>query len=162
MALCSPGFLLPPGCFLFRCPRGLLLLSGAHGESAKQRARGQSAERAGCRPEAFPSSKKLRGLSARAQARRIGIPCCGGFLIPVSPAYRDEVRRMEVWHWASVRGAVSRPFVQSTTGEVNRAYYKPRQMYRDGGLLSRLQPRLQSIETGSCNRPFGRAALELP
>ena len=50
------------------------------------------------------SSKKLRGLSVRAQARRIGI--CGVFLVPVSPAQRDEARRVEVQYRVSVRGAL--------------------------------------------------------
>ena len=33
---------------------------------------------------------------------------------------------------------------------------------RDDGLLNPLQSRLQSIATGSCNRPIGRAALDSP
>ena len=36
--------------------------------------------------------------------------CCGGFLVPVSPAYRDEARGMEVQCGVSVRGALCLPF----------------------------------------------------
>ena len=45
------------------------------------------------------SSKQLRGLSARAQARRISIPLSfsvGVFLFYVSPAQHDEARRVKV------------------------------------------------------------------
>ena len=31
---------------------------------------------------------------------------CGGFLVPVSPAQRDEARRVEVQYRVSVRGAL--------------------------------------------------------
>ena len=62
----------------------------------------------GC--ERCSSSIKLRGLSARAQARRIStslpFPVAGVFLVPVSPAQRDEERRVEVQYMASVRGAL--------------------------------------------------------
>ena len=34
------------------------------------------------------------------------ILCCGGFLVPVSPAWRDEARRVEVQYRATVRGAL--------------------------------------------------------
>ena len=58
------------------------------------------------------SSKKLRGLSVRAQARRISISLSFSvaflfsFLVPVSPAQRDEARRVEVQYRVSVRGAL--------------------------------------------------------
>ena len=64
------------------------------------------------------SSKKLRGLGVRAQARRIRT-----FLYS-----RDEARRVEVQCRVSVRGgALSLVLiVQATAEEVNRLYYKPR------------------------------------
>ena len=51
------------------------------------------------------SSKKLRGLSVLAQARRISISLSFSvafffFLVPVSPAQRDEARRVEVQYRA--------------------------------------------------------------
>ena len=57
------------------------------------------------------SSKKLRGLSVRAQARRISISLSFSVafffsLVPVSPAQRDEARRVEVQYRVSVRGAL--------------------------------------------------------
>ena len=32
--------------------------------------------------------------------------CCGGFLVSVSPAQRDEALRVEVQYWVAVRGAL--------------------------------------------------------
>ena len=49
------------------------LLPGIHGASAKQGPWGQSAERAGCGLKTVLQQQKLRGLSVRAQARRMGI-----------------------------------------------------------------------------------------
>ena len=52
----------------------------------------------GC--EQFSSRKQLRGLGARAQARRISISLSffffGDFPVPASPAQRDEARHAEV------------------------------------------------------------------
>ena len=57
------------------------------------------------------SSKKLRGLSVRAQARCISISLSFSVafffffpLVPVSPAQRDEARCVEVQCRVSVRG----------------------------------------------------------
>ena len=55
------------------------------------------------------SSIKLRGLSARAQGAGAAhkqfplVLCLWGFLVPVSPALRDEARRVEVQHRVPVR-----------------------------------------------------------
>ena len=65
------------------------------------------------------SSIKLRGMGARAQARRISISLSFSvtfflFLVPVFSAQRDEARRVEVQYRASVRGRfVSRPHCSS-------------------------------------------------
>ena len=53
------------------------------------------------------SSKKLRVLGVRAQERRMGtISFLQGFHVPVSPALRDEARRVEVQCRVSVTGAL--------------------------------------------------------
>ena len=68
----------------------------------------QSGLGVGCK--LYSSSKKLRGLGVRAQAWRISIsfsfPVAGVFLVLVSPAQRDEARRVEVQYRVSVRGAL--------------------------------------------------------
>ena len=78
------------------------LIFGIHKTGAKQGPWCLSAERAGCGLQ-VSSSKELRGLSARAQARRISIssliPSCGVFLAPVSPrsAMRRGARKCNAW-----------------------------------------------------------------
>ena len=68
---------------------------------------------------------KLHGLSVRAQARRTRISLSFSvaevFLVPVSPAQRDEARRVEVQYRVSVRGALSLVLIaQATAEEIHR------------------------------------------
>ena len=83
-------------------------------EQASSRGHGaspQSGLGVGCKR--CSSSKKLRGLSVRAQARRISISflfSVAFFFSPRSPpAQRDEARRVEVQYMVSVRGALFLP-----------------------------------------------------
>ena len=79
-----------------------------HASSRSHEASPQSGLGVGCK-RCF-SSKKLRGLCVRAQARRISISLsfsvAEGFLVPVSLAQRDEARRVEVQYRVSVKGAL--------------------------------------------------------
>ena len=57
----------------------------------------------------FPSSKELRGMGARAQARRISTSLLfsvAGALVPVFLAWRDEARRVKLQCRVSVRGVL--------------------------------------------------------
>ena len=77
-----------------KCSPGYVEQAPSRGHEASP----QSGLSAGCM--LCSSSSKLRELNVRAQAQRIrtslSFLCFGGFLVPVSPAQRDEARRVEV------------------------------------------------------------------
>ena len=89
------------------------LLFGIHGASAKQGPWGQSAERAGCELKSVLRQQRLRGLSVRAQARRMGI-CLSFSVVEVVSASRirpkarpylpPKLKARGLWAWAPKRG----------------------------------------------------------
>ena len=76
-------------------------------QDAKQKPSSQIAERAWGGLQAFSSSKELRELSVRAQARRINISlvlCCESFLNTAPLTQRNEAQRIEVRYRVSISG----------------------------------------------------------
>ena len=108
-------------CPFFKSPKaGIVMKSGntsqIHGAGRQSRGhRGQFAERAGGGLQACSSSKKLRGLIARAHVRRCAykhfslVLCCEGCLYPASLTQRDEAQRIEVQYQGHDKRALCHP-----------------------------------------------------